>query len=248
MKKRITVAYYLLLAFVLSCASALVQAQYIQAAFLDLGSNTLSEGLALRPSFTGGYFYEDYYANTGLQFTFSKEERKAVSAYFLSGGKYFRIQDSYLSGGLFFLLNPYSDLTREMNFGAMFTYGWKHVDLNLGYNVRLYTLDPDNLSGQSFGDDADLRIWEYRNIMYRGVLRLKENDSPWNAYIALTNFDSFLIQQETNPMLYGGGNFRLKESLQLFAEIWYQGAGMLNLSSNYFGYYVRTGIVWRFVK
>jgi hypothetical protein len=45
-------------------------------------------------------------------------------------------------------------------------------------------------------------------------------------------------------MINLSGFYRVAESLSIKMEFWYQGAGMLNLSPNHYGYYIRAGLEW----
>jgi hypothetical protein len=61
----------------------------------------------------------------------------------------------------------------------------------------------------------------------------------------VTNFDYFLVQQETNPMVRLTGHFRISDAAKIQSSLWYQGAGMLNIHANHYGFYFRTGVVWQ---
>ena len=61
----------------------------------------------------------------------------------------------------------------------------------------------------------------------------------------MTNIDNFLINQDTNPMLFLQGKYQVTAPLTLYIEPWYQSAGSLNLSANYFGFFIRTGLIWK---
>ena len=81
--------------------------------------------------------------------------------------------------------------------------------------------------------------------MYKGILWLKPMEHQWNLGGSMTNYDYFLIQQETNPMLTALFQYNINLNWRLYSELWYQGAGMLNLASNYYGFYFRAGFRWQ---
>ena len=219
--------------------------QYEQAAILDAGSSTVSDGTFLRPAVIASYRYDKLTVSTGFQWTFSSAERKALSGAFISGGSDFKVREIPLSADLFFRRNPYSDVVRETLFGALLKHERSRLDIQFGYHMRRYRLDKSTLEPGDPASGPALSIWEYRNFMYRGTVRLNEQDAKWNLSASLTNFDHFLIQQETNPMVNLAGCFRISDAVKIHSSLWYQGAGMLNIHANYYGFYFRTGVVWR---
>ena len=64
----------------------------------------------------------------------------------------------------------------------------------------------------------------------------------------VTNYDLFLIQQETNPMANVRFDYRLSETLRLYSELWSKSAGLLNDQVNYFATFIRIGIQWKIGK
>lgn len=221
-----------------------VSGQFVHSTLMDAGSGSVSQGVFFRPSSVLAYNHEKYFVNGGVQLTFSGAERKVLSGSLFSLGKYFSIKDRYFSGNLFYLVNPYSSLTKERNFGLLLSHFRSHIDIYLGYHMRLYTLDRNDPVSAGLPQGTDMRIWEYRNFIYRGTLKLKSPESPWNLYLSVTNMDNFLLQQETNPMVFTGAAYKFTDAITACLEVWYQGAGMLNLSANHYGYYIRTGLIW----
>lgn len=219
--------------------------QLKQTILLDAGSNTVSNGLFARPSITTSYAINSYYGSAGFQWTFSPAERNALSGWFISGGSKFRVREIPLSVDLLCLVNPYSERIRELNLGGVISHKLDHLDIHFGYNARKYMLDMGSEENENPDAEADISIWEYRNFMYRGTLRLKERDAPWNFSVSVTNFDYFLIQQETNPMFNLAGYFTISDAVKLHSSLWYQGAGMSNIHANHYGFYFRTGVVWQ---
>jgi hypothetical protein len=212
---------------------------------MDIGSSTISSGTYLRLVPISRYNYKQFHGSTGFQWTLSDADRKTFSGWFLSGGADFSLGELPLTADLFYRVNPYSSLTKESNLGFIFTHERKHIDIHFGYHMRSYSLSSASAEVSDLSQDADLKIREYRNFIYRGSLKLKQDHALWNAAISLTNYDYFNIQQETNPMLLLNGYYNIKPGLSLNSELWYQGAGMLNLHPNRYGLYFRIGMTWR---
>jgi hypothetical protein len=70
-------------------------------------------------------------------------------------------------------------------------------------------------------------------------------DNIWNIGFSFTNIDYFIINQETNPVINLQGKYDVSKSLTLFLESWYKSSGAFNLSVNSFGFFFRTGVLWK---
>lgn len=219
--------------------------QLKQNIYLDAGSSTVSDGLFARPAFTTSFAFNSYYGTTGFQWTCSSAERNALSGWLISGGRKFSVREIPLSVDLFYLINPYTERIRESSFGGGISHKRSHLDIYFGYHMRRYRLNENAVDPGDPLSGSDISIWEYRNFMYRGTVRLKERDAPWNLSVSVTNFDYFLIQQETNPMVNLAGYCRISDAVKMHSSLWYQGAGMSNIHANHFGFYFRTGAVWQ---
>lgn len=219
--------------------------QFTQTALLDVGNNTVSDGAYLRPTVMAAYRFNKFSVGAGLQWTFSSAERKVLSGGFISGSSDFKVREIPLSADLFVRRNPYSDVVKETLFGAVLKHERSRLDIHFGYHMRRYRLNEKEVEPGDPLSGSALSIWEYRNFMYSGTLRLKEGDAPWNLSVSVTNFDYFLIQQESNPMVNLAGYFRISDAVKLHSSLWYQSAGMLNIHANHYGFYFRTGVVWQ---
>jgi len=66
-----------------------------------------------------------------------------------------------------------------------------------------------------------------------------------NLELRITNFDTFTILQETNPMILAKLSYKINSKLQFYTDLCYMQAGLLNMRVNYFGYYLRGGVLWQ---
>lgn len=142
-----------------------------------------------------------------------------------------------------FLYNPFSHWVQEFNWGLMAKVKREHFKFQLGSGFRTYFLTQKAV--RETGSHSNSRINENWNLMYLAQYNLKPDKNNWNAGITFTNTDIFLINQESNPMFNLNGRFDFNNALSIFTETWYKPAGMLNISVNYFGFFVRTGITWK---
>lgn len=231
--------YGLLLACILSVgAMAQPEVRY----YADLGSNQASNGFYVHNGLITNYTLKDFEFSFGGQLNlinsnnvFLSGLKSQISSDFELNTKTFNLQG-------FYLYLPFSPFVKEIDFGLIGSYSTPAFDFKLGGNFRQYSL---RRSVRQEADFETTRILENWNLMYLLRYRLKPIGSNWNLALSLTNFDYFLINQETNPVLALSGDYRFNESLKCFAEIWYKTAGAFNLNVNYFGYFVRTGIEWR---
>jgi len=210
----------------------------------DLGKNQLAEGVFYRPSAMTSYGHGNYFASTGFQWTFSQADRQVFSAWQTSFGMLYMPKEYPFYFSLFSLINPYSDLSREVNVGFILSHQREHLLFRIGNASRIYALKKSAISSRGITPEASRRIVEYRNFTYQLLAYLNNKDKSWNLGAGISNIDNFRVQQETNPMLLLSAYTRIITGLSINLDFWYQGAGMLNLSADYFGYYGRIGIIW----
>lgn len=239
MKKFLTIFILLLAVSALPTFS-----QLRESIFIGTGSSSVSAGSFVRASSITACRIGSYETRLGMQATFARSGRNVFSGLFVDLTGDYHVKSFPVSATLFFRYNPYSPLISETNFGLKASHHREHLELHLGYNSRIYSMAKEETYVGDL-DDPDMHIYEWRNFMYKGILWLKPMEHKWNLGASLTNFDYFLIQQETNPMLTALFQTRLSEDWDFYTELWYQGAGMLNLASNYYGYYLRAGFKWQ---
>jgi hypothetical protein len=233
----------LLSLFVLSTTGA--YSQYAHSGIFDVGSSTISSGAYFRPATLSTYQYNFLHGSAGLQWTFSGAERSEFSALSLSAGADLNFKGIPFTADLLFRVNPYSALTKETNLGFLLSHNRQHIDIHLGYHMRSYTLKRSSEEVNDLAPDADLAIREYRNFIYRGRIHLNEAGEQWDIGLSVTNYDHFIIQQETNPLFSLDAFYKIYPSLKINTAIFYQGSGMLNLHPNHYGFYYRIGITWQ---
>jgi hypothetical protein len=66
------------------------------------------------------------------------------------------------------------------------------------------------------------------------------------ANISVTNFDLLMIQQETNPFIITNIDYQLSSNTNIFTDLGYLQAGLFNMRVNYFGFFIRGGVQWKF--
>jgi hypothetical protein len=237
---KIYIAYFFLLLFSFSALAAIDQVNYI-----DVGNNNMSEGAFLRLASVSLFEKGNYRAGSGFLLNFSNQSDKIFAGFFINASGDFRIKKIPFEAGLFYRINPFSEMMKEINYGILLGYGSDHFRLKLGNNFRLYKLNKNTIEDYGLSTGSRTRIFEPRNLMYNLAYYIMPADHKWNAAAYITNYDFFLIQQETNPIISGRFIYDYSARLRVYCEIWYQGAGMFNLQANHFGFYLRTGISWQ---
>ncbi|MFZ5941214.1 MAG: hypothetical protein ACOYXB_11650 [Bacteroidota bacterium] len=234
-----------ILPLVLLLAPALLHAQLRQSDYFAAGSSALTDGFSVKLVNVSSYTIGKLNLTAGLQFTLDGSDQQAFSGWSAGAGYRFLDERFPLDLQLFFMQNPYSPLTRENNSCLTLSHRWDHFELLLGNNTRSWKLAAGEVDPDGLPDGTDYRVTEYRNLIYRFTAYLFAPSSPWNLSLTLTDMDDFLIQQETNPMISAAFRSEVKPGLTLFTEAWYQGAGMLNLHADYFGFYLKGGVQWQ---
>lgn len=218
--------------------------QFSFSLFGDAGKNSLTKGVYIKPAMIAKYSRAGYTASTGVQWTFSRADRKIFSGWQAAIGKKYSIRDFPFKVNLFSVVNPYSDLVKEINVCLLLEHHRDHLRIELGNAIRVYGLKRKAFTATGADPDPALRIVEYRNFIYYFTGYLNNMDCKWNIGAGISNFDNFRVQQETNPMFMVTGYTGLLTGLSLNAELWLQGAGMTNFSAEIFGFYGRIGLRW----
>ncbi len=222
-----------------------VCSQINQENYIDIGSSNVSEGAFLRLASASSFGIKNYKAQTGILWAFSNQSAKRFTGWFLDVSGNFKIKKVPFDAGIFYRLNPFSKIMHENNWGILLGYNTNHFRLKIGNNLRIYKLNRGTIEEYGLENNGNKRIIEPRNLMYSFMYCLKPADHKWNMAATVTNFDYFLIQQETNPIIMCRFLYNVKSGLSLYSDLWYQSAGLFNIRVNYFGFFLRTGISWQ---
>ena len=213
--------------------------------YLDIVKSNVIDRTLFRAASISTLLVRDYHIQAGFLWSTSNQNSMSFKGLFFNIGGNFRIKKVPFEVNVFYCNNMFSPRIHETNWGFTLGYNSRHFSINLGDNYRIYKFTNKGIKENGLNDDTDNSIVEPRNIMYSFTYFVMPVDHKWNAAITLTNFDHFLIQQETNPMTACKLFYQLNPNLMLYSELWYQNAGLLNLQVNYFGYYIRTGLIWK---
>lgn len=231
----------LLLLFVVFGANA----QLSLHGYIDVGKNNASSGVFFRPAVITSYERYNFKLQSGFLWTLPSQNDNGVAAWEVCLMRSFHIKKAKFEGGMFYRHQPFSNLVREHNWGVLLGFNSKHFRMRLGNNSRTFKFTSKGINELGLTEDDDVKISEPRNLMYAFTYYVKPYEHRWNIAISITDYDHFLIQQETNPMIMGSFTHDLPHKMKIYSEVWYQSAGLLNLQVNYFGFNFRTGVLWQ---
>jgi hypothetical protein len=238
MKKTIIFLFLLLL-----CPIMDLKAQFYMEGQLDLGTSQVSDGLYAQISHTGFFEKLRWGAQAGYQLGIIQPQDVFFNSWYGSSYGKLPLGKIQLILGGEYLWTAISPDLRETNWILFARTTFSHWQLGLGNNTRVYRLS--NKAAKNDGViDPDDKIIEAGNLMYNIRYILKHYENRWNLMATLTNYDRFLIEQETNPMINIRFDYKLSEPLTLYSELWYKSAGLLNARVNYFGTFIRIGVIW----
>ena len=212
--------------------------------YLETGSNAVSQGMY--GNFSAGISGKtgSLSASTSALFSFSNATDQVFSAYRLQLGNDFQLGKYPINISGIFLWKPISDEMRETNFGLLANYKTRHFGYTIGLNTRIYSFTQAAITQYNFADSIHTTFWEPINVMYKLSYFIDFNTNL-TLEASITNYDRYFIQQETNPMILLNLNYKLNNKLQLYGDLGYMQAGLLNLHVNYFGLYLRGGVIWK---
>ncbi|MBS0010497.1 MAG: hypothetical protein KFF49_03755 [Bacteroidales bacterium] len=236
MKKTAFIVFSILL------CSAVLKAQLSFSGYVDAGTSNVSEGLFIKTASSGSYKFGKTEFKGGVQLDILSQASYILSAFRIDITREFRVKELPLHARGFYFHNRFSELMAENNAALLCNISLEHFSFSLGTNFRTYGVT--RYAAGEYNIDRQNRIHENWNLIYLVSYSLYPADHEWNVSLSVTNFDHFMIEQETNPGLFLRGQYDVSTPLTLFAESWYKTAGSFNLSVNYFGFFFRTGLIW----
>lgn len=211
---------------------------------MDVGKNNVSEGVFFKNAYRGCYQYQKFNIEAGMQFDLISKNPNTFTGFDIVGSRKSLIRDFPFDIKGFFMLNRFSDILYETNWGARIkTRKYEHFLFELGINNKTYVINSKARAEYDI-DKTDSKLREYYNFLYSISAYLKPHTYNWNIGLSCTNIDYYRINQSTNPVFNLQLKYKLKSNLTLYLDSWYQQAGIFNINANYFGYFFRGGIKW----
>ena len=213
--------------------------------FFDVGENNASEGMFVKNGYRGSLLIYKFKVEAGVQFDYLSNNPNTFSGFDILGTKEFAIKDFPVNAKGFFMLNRFSDILCETNWGVRFeTRKLKYFRFEFGTNFKTYAINRASRAKYNI-DSFNKKQQENFNLVYGISAYLKPVENNWNVVLCITNLDYYVINQATNPVFNLQTSFNVKSDLTLYLESWYKQAGVFNINANYFGYFFRVGVKWK---
>jgi hypothetical protein len=208
-----------------------------------VGTTNVTQGYFLKSAAVGHFVFGKNQFETGFLFNLKNKTENPISGIRVLISKNLKIRQRPYSIQGFLLEATHSAILRETNWGALAKFNTNHFDVFIGTNFRTYAFREEAINIYHM-DGRFTKIHEPYNLMYEFSYNLKPSANTWNLGISITNIDKFKISQETNPLFNLHGQYKISEPICLVSQFWYEPAGIFNIYANYFGFFVRTGIIW----
>jgi len=213
--------------------------------YTEAGKNCVSDGLFIKSAGFGSYEFGKSKVEAGVQANLKGSCHRLFSGYTISASREQVINATVLSARGFFTWTGNSGVLRETNWGALFSIRRNRFEMSLGTNFRTYAFKAGAVQEYEIGEEACM-FHENFNLMYSIGCNVMPADDRWNVGLSVTNYDYFTINQEVNPALRLRGLYKPGSQVCLYAEVWHQTAGLLNMSINHYGLLFKTGVSWNF--
>ncbi|MCD6598923.1 MAG: hypothetical protein J7L04_14620, partial [Bacteroidales bacterium] len=137
--------------------------QAVVSGYLDMGQSNVSNGLYIKTAGLAHYQFGKYRIGAGFQLDLKSPNEKFFSGLNLNASREFIIKDFPLEVLGFYTLTPFSDISRETNWGLILNIRPKHFIIRIGTNFKTYALNKKAISNYEI--DTDTKIKENWNLM-----------------------------------------------------------------------------------
>jgi hypothetical protein len=135
-----------------------LKAQFQLSAWLDAGENNVSDGFYLKSAFLGNYQIQKVKIEAGTQFDLIASDYKLHTGTVLKISRNFRIKEFDFNLLALGLINPYSSLVHEYNWGILAGKDSEHWHFKLGTNFRIYHIT--NKAADDYNINSDRNLHE----------------------------------------------------------------------------------------
>lgn len=187
------------------------------------------------------YSYHNYSLSLGYSTLFTEWKETNSNGLKVDIAREFSINNFPFKVSVFYLNKPISTEIYEWDLGVFIHKNTGNWHYGMGGHYREI-----RIKSKYSEDSSDSKIVEGFNLLYLLRYNIPLKTETWKLHATITDFDRFLLLQETNPMMYVGGDYLGFNNLNIFSEFWYRSAGLNNIQVNYYGYFFRLGAIWKF--
>lgn len=231
----------LLFISILSLSLNISWAQFSGENTWKVGQHNASSGSYLKTAFSGYYVNDEFSINSQVQVDLINPQERIFSGLLIKGSRDSVFTKIPITLSAQYLFLPFSETLRESNISIVASGATKGFSYSLGINFRTYAYTHQAIEDY---DIEQQRLHENWGIMYNVGYTYKPKQYRWDIGLFFTNWDDFFINQDMNVFGRLKGQFHFNEKMEIYTEVNYIKSGFFNGSSNYFGYYIKTGIIW----
>lgn len=206
----------------------------------DAGTSQIDANGFTSVSAEVAYSYDKYELSLAYSTLYTEWKETIHNGFKIDFSRGFNLNNFPFVTSIFYLHKPISKQIYEWDLGIFLNKNTGNWNYGIGGHYREIRLKKEH------ANYADNKIIEGFNLLYLLRYNIPLNSEAWKLHASLTDFDHFLLLQETNPMVYMGGNYLGFKNLDIFSEFWYRSAGFNNIQVQYYGYFFRLGAVWKF--
>jgi len=178
----------------------------------------------------------------GVQLDLYSSNPNLLSGFDITTSRNFLIKDYPVNLKGYYILNRFSDLMYETNWGLrLASKKYDRFALEIGSNFKTYTINANGRAEHGIAKE-DCKLREFFNLTYLISGYVMPHNHNWNLGLTITNIDYYTINQSTNPIFNLQMKYDLKPNLSVPIDSWYKQAGIFNIYANYFGYFFRGGV------
>ena len=198
---------------------------------------TRTSGHSAALAVKGDYQLADNF-NIGLGFQATTLGRYALNLQWQTQLLQSRCGTLYLENRYLYRLFPSYNL---QEFNAMLDLGWRnrHFNFQLGLSNRYTAPIPLRKNG---GMET---VFEPMNVVFCIEGNLFDQSHPWNVGGRFSNYRDFVIERVTLFLYSLHGYYDFRNGLRITAEAGLHPCGVLNLSSQYNGWFSNVGLIWK---
>jgi len=214
--------------------------------YMDLGSNSLSDGFFFRTSGIAEWSLGKFSLEGGAQFDFKSTNDNFLTGLDFAARWNFEVAEQDLNLKSFARWTLFSGLIRIPDIGIQAGWDSKYLTAAIGTHFRTWVFSEQAQLEYNLGTDS--RVHEDWQLLYLIGCRLKPPDSEWNIGLNMTNIDYFIISETDEPSFNLTASYRTSKKLNLFGELWYKSSVAYDSDINYSGIFLRAGMIWNFGK
>ena len=198
---------------------------------------TRTSGSSASLALMGNYQMADNF-NIGLGFQATTLSRYSLNLQYQVNLLKAECGTLYLENRYLYRLFPNYNL---QEFNGVFDLGWRnrHFNFQLGLTNRYIAPIPLRKNG---GMDV---TFEPMNVTFCVEGNLFDQEHPWNVGARISNYRDFVIERITLFFYSVNGYYDFGNGLRLTSEFGLHPCGVLNLSSQYNGWFGNVGLVWK---